>query len=109
MPSELPIACSLSADELPVRLAEMAAVGENALDSSEIDGTRAVLRFRARTDTRERLDEIVAAESRCCAFLDLKVTSKSEFVVLTVDAPPGAEPVLTDFVGAFRGDAQLAR
>jgi MerR family transcriptional regulator, copper efflux regulator len=105
MPTDLPIACSLSADELPARLAEMAAVGRTALDAAEVDGRRAVLRFRTVGDTRERLASIVAAEQQCCAFLDLRLLDEPGMVVLTVDAPEGAETVLAELVGAFRGDA----
>src|SRR4051812_7270771 len=100
MPPELPIACSLSADELRVRLTEMAAVGGGALDFRVVAGPRAVLRSRAVAGRREPLREIGAAESRCCAFLDLELTAERGLVVLTVDAPAGAEPVLTEFVDA---------
>ena len=63
MPSQLPIACSLTAAELPGRLAEMAAVGRSALVAVESKGAQAVLRFRERSDTRERLQALVAAFS----------------------------------------------
>jgi len=109
MPSEPPIACPLSADELPARLAEMTAIGEEALDQAEVDGTHAVLRFRPAADTRTRLERVVAAESQCCAFLDMDLSDERELVVLTIDAPDGAEPVLEELVGSFRGDAQPAR
>ena len=101
MPSELPIACTLIATDLHERLAEMAAIGRAALIGAERDGTRAVLRFRPVDETRRRLEAVVAAEAECCAFLDMALRNEEAAVVLTIDAPPGAEPVLDDLAAAF--------
>lgn len=101
MPSPTPIACSLSATQLPVRLAEMAALGRDALLDSRSDRTRAQLRFAARAHVRERVDAVVAAEGRCCAFLAMEVREEHDAVVLTIVAPEGAEPVLSELVDAF--------
>ena len=108
MPTELPIACSLNATELPQRLAEMAALGRAALLDARTRPTRAELRFAAGAGVRERLEAIVAAESQCCAFLTLAVTEEPDAVLLTIDAPEGAEVVLAELVDAFRGQAQAA-
>jgi hypothetical protein len=106
--TELPIACSLTADEMPARLAEMASVGRDALDSADADGTRAVLRFRRHAGTRDRLAAIVAAESECCAFLVTELVDEAQAVVLTIEAPQGAEPVLDQLVEAFGGSGAAA-
>lgn len=108
MPDEPPIACSLSATELPVRKAEMAELGRDALVEAHVEGTHAELRFTAGTGVRERVERIVAAESRCCAFLTLRVDDAPDEVRLTIDAPQDAEPVLAELVEAFRGEAQAA-
>ena len=105
MPTELPIACSLSAAELPVRLAEMADIGRTSLVGAERDGARATLRFRDRGDTRERLAAIVAAEARCCAFLDMTLDAGDDGLVLSIRAPADAAPVLGELVSAFAGAA----
>jgi len=105
MPAELPIACSLSATELPERLAEMAALGRAALVDAVADTTRAQLRFSAGAGVGERVRAIVAAEARCCTFLTMRVTHDRDTVVLTVDAPAGAELVLAGLVDAFRGSS----
>jgi hypothetical protein len=55
---DLPIACTLAASEMAQRLAEMRAIGHDALTSAEIDRSRSVLRFRSDADTRERLEAI---------------------------------------------------
>jgi hypothetical protein len=101
MPSELPVACSLSATDLPERLQQMATLGRDALLESHTDETRAQLRFAAGADVHERVTAIVAAESQCCAFLTMHVGDESDTVVLTIDAPEGAEPVLSELVAAF--------
>jgi hypothetical protein len=103
MPAEPPIACSLSANELPVRLAEMTAVGRTALLDVREAGAHAELRFAARAGVRDRLAAIRAAESRCCAFLDIALNDEPGTLVLTIDAPEGAEAILAELVDAFRG------
>jgi hypothetical protein len=104
MPRELPIACSLSATELPQRLRAMAGLGRDALLDSRTDGTHATLRFAAGAGVRDRVDAIVDAESRCCAFLAMRVTDAPGTVVLSIDAPEGAEAVLAELVDAFAAD-----
>lgn len=101
MPDELPIACSLSASELPERLADMSAIGSASLLGVEADDGRAVLRFRPDPPTGERLATIVAAEQECCAFLTMRLSDEPDAISLTIEAPAGAEPVLDDLVAAF--------
>jgi hypothetical protein len=107
MSTEPPIACSLSAAELPQRLAEMADVGRAALLDVRHAGTHAELRFAADAGVRDRVDAIRAAESRCCAFLDMALTDEANTVLLTIDAPEGAEMALTELVDAFRDATQV--
>jgi hypothetical protein len=108
MGTDLPIACSLTAAELPARLAEMAAIGRRALQSVEIDDSTATLRFRANPQTRARLAAIVAAEAQCCAFLDMRLSDEPKAVALTIVAPAGAAPVLHDLVALFSGRERAA-
>ncbi len=106
MPTELPIACSLSAAELPARLAQMAELGRDALVDVELSGTHATLRFAA--GARERVTSVVAVESACCAFLAMQVSDEPDGVVLDITAPEDAELVLHELVDAFRGEPQAA-
>lgn len=108
MPDNLPIACSLSASDMEQRLREIAALGADALIASRRVGAHAELRFAAGGGIRERVEEIVAAESRCCAFLEMRVSDGPDTVVLTLDAPEDAEPVLAEFVEAFGAQAVAA-
>jgi hypothetical protein len=106
MPSALPIACSLSASELPERLAELAAVGRASLLAVAAEENRAELRFAAAA--RERLAAIVAAESQCCGFLALRLEEQSDAALLTIEAPAGAGPGLDGLVAAFSRDREAA-
>jgi hypothetical protein len=108
MPSDLPNACSLTADELPERLAEMADIGAADLLTSHTSGRQALLRFRRRPNVRGRLEAIVAAESECCSFLAMELRDAGDEIELSVTAPVGAEPVLEDIVAAFAGAQQAA-
>jgi hypothetical protein len=107
VPSDPPIACSLGAEELPGRLAAMAAVGRTSLLAAERDGVRAVLRFRPAA--REGLAAIVASEAECCAFLSMELQGVPDTVVLTVHAPTGAEPLLHEIVSAFGNPRRVAQ
>jgi hypothetical protein len=107
MTESLPIACSLSSAELPRRLAEIRALGRASLTSVQRGDAGAVLRFEpaARAD----LERIVAAESSCCAFLTLVIEDEPSAIALTVEAPPGGEPIMQELVDAFAAAAQVAR
>jgi hypothetical protein len=100
--SDLPIACSLGPTELAGRLAELRALGRGALVASRAGPTHARLRFAGGDEVHARLAAVVAAESRCCAFLTLRLTRDGGTLLLDLEAPEGAEPVLAELVGGFR-------
>lgn len=103
MPTDLPIACSLSATDYGSRLAKMRAVGQSALLTAQTDGRHARLRFRSGPTTQTQLPAIVAAEAECCAFLDMELRADTDITELTIAAPEGAEPLLDELVAAFKG------
>ena len=100
---EIPIACALSADEMPARLREIAALGRTALVAVERDGPTAVLRFAHGDGVARRLDAIAAAESRCCAFLAFERTDDGDGHVLRIAAPPDGAFMVDALVAAFQG------
>ena len=106
MPGDTPIACSLSADELTDRLAEIRSLGRRSLVSSAEDGA---LRFRGDRDTRARLEAIIAAESRCCSFLSFELREEAGDLVLRIDAPDDAHAIRRDLAHAFSGGTEAAR
>jgi hypothetical protein len=97
---DLPLACSLDASALEGRLAEIQALGRDALIAAEPPG---ILRFRATPATRQRLEQIVAAEAECCPFLSLDLSEHKEELRLTVSAPEGADAVAAELLQAFAG------
>ena len=105
MPEDQPIACTLSADELSDRLAEVRAVGRRSLISRGADGT---LRFRGDADTVARLEAIIAAESRCCSFLTFGLRQHAGELVLTIEAPDTGRPVAQNLADAFTASTEVA-
>jgi hypothetical protein len=108
MPTDLPIACSLTATDLAGRQAQMAELGRDALLDAVVTARNATLRFAAGAGVRERVTAIAAAESECCAFLTMGVHDEPDMVVLTIDAPESAEPVLHELADAFRTEQRAA-
>lgn len=102
-PNELPIACSLGAGDLAARYAELAALGERSLVSvARSNGAAALLRFKNDPATKAELERIVAAESECCAFLEMRIAD-GDLLKLAIDGPEGAGPFIDDLVSAFVG------
>lgn len=101
MNETLPIACSLGADDLRRRLAEIESLGLDALISRDTDGDSQVLRFRSDPETRTRLERIVAAELECCAFLDLELGEDGDQIVLRITAPAEGVPAARELALAF--------
>jgi hypothetical protein len=103
MNTDTPIACSLSAEELPNRLAAISAIGRDSLLSVSADGA---LRFRAEADTRDRLEAVIAAESECCSFLSVDLREEAGELLLTITGPGEAEALVSDLVHAFATEGQ---
>jgi hypothetical protein len=102
MTAGTPIVCSLGASDLRQRLDEIAEVGAESL-IERTDGARHLLRFRSDPETRRRLEAIVAAEAKCCSFLDLSLEEQGGELVLTVSAPQDGQPVAEELAAAFAG------
>ena len=103
MNTDPPIACSLTAAELPARLAEMRAVGERSLLSAEHTDDGAVLRLRSDAGMRARVEALVQAESECCPFLAFDLGESEDALVLTIRSPDEGRAVVQDLVAAFEG------
>jgi hypothetical protein len=99
----IPIACSLDADDYATRLAKIRAVGEGSLVSSEwhADGAGADLFFRDEGEIGSRLREVIAAEAKCCAFLDMRLDREDGRLRLSISGPADAEPFVQDLVQSF--------
>lgn len=89
-----PIACTLSGSEFAERTQDTAALARRALRSRQPipEGTR--LTFEASADTERELRAVIAAESRCCAFLQLDLRSYHDALILDITGPDEAEPII---------------
>jgi hypothetical protein len=96
-----PIACTLTPGQMKERMAEYRALGRDGLLAVDRAERRATLRFRRDPDVRRRVDELVANESRCCAFLDYRVDEGPDAIALVITAPEGGEAVLGDLAGVL--------
>ena len=103
MTEAIPIACSLGASDLRRRLDEIAALGGESLIERSAENERHLLRFRAGTETRRRLEAIVAAEAECCSFLDLSLTEQGEHLILSISSAREGKLVADDLAAAFAG------
>jgi hypothetical protein len=101
-----PIACSLDGVELEARLGAMRDAGRGVLISRERQGRCHLLRFRAEPATRGHLEEIVSAERRCCPFLGLALEEQEDVILLSIEAPAGAEETADALAAAFDAAAQ---
>ena len=92
----LPIACSLTPDEMRVRQASLIPQVLERAHSIEPNGEGYCLRFKSEAATLRAIAEMVAAESKCCPFLqfDLSVPPAQADVTLTVSGPPGTRTFL---------------
>jgi hypothetical protein len=100
------LACTLTPADMSRRGDEIRAVGRDGLLSASRDAGAIVLRFRPAV--RERVEAIVEAESRCCAFLDFTLVHEGDELVLEVRAPDGAEAAVEMLAELFAGDAGRA-
>lgn len=103
-----PIACTLDAEEKPMREREISRLGSDGLLTVERAERSATLRFRPDPGIRDRVEAIAAAEGRCCAFLAFDVTAERDATVLTIDAPGGGESIMQELVSAFEGGPEVA-
>src|SRR5262245_21545042 len=99
--SPLPIACSLGADALMDRRAELAELGAGLL-AVDRSGPGAALRFES--GQRAALKRIVAAEAKCCPFLVLTIMD-GDTLELTISGPPEAAGTIDELVDAIASGA----
>jgi rhodanese-related sulfurtransferase len=107
----MPIACNLTKDEIAgadERLAGYRRLGRDGLLSIERAPQHVALRFRRDRNIRRRVDALVAAESRCCAFLGYNVDEEPDAIVLTLTAPEGGEQVMADLINVLAAESPAA-
>jgi predicted ester cyclase len=102
-----PFACTLQPAQMPQRGDEIRSVGRAGLQAMERGEREVTLYFRRDPDIRERVQNIVAAKSNCCRFLDFTITDEDDVILLTVAAPEGAEWAVHGLGYLFAADAEV--
>jgi hypothetical protein len=95
--TDIPIACTLSPDGLNARLALIDSLAADGLlgRSSTAGGVR--VRLRDTPDIEQRTRELVAAESRCCAFLTFDLGRDAGELVLDISGSADARGLIERF------------
>jgi hypothetical protein len=96
-PVELPLACSLTADQQVERQEEFGELARRALTDRRREPGRVVLSFRAEPGVAEQVDDLARRERECCPFLELSVERADGVVALSIGAGADAQPVLDAF------------
>jgi hypothetical protein len=97
--TEQPIACTLDTSQTSDRQALIAGLWADALIDNEPTATGARARLRDSPGVARRLRELIEAESRCCAFLTFDLTGDGDQLVLDINGPAAARPVIEGFFG----------
>ena len=101
---DVPIACSLTASDYAARLDEIEAIGRDGLLRVERGSTTPDLVFREDPTIRHALERVIDAEAECCPFLSFSMRSRGSELVLSIEAPDPAEPVVRDLLHRFGFD-----
>src|SRR5262245_12595605 len=98
--SDLPIACTLTQDGMTDRLALLHALTADGLIARTTTAAGLRVRLRDTPQIEEGLRELIAAEARCCPFLDLGLRRHRGELVLEIAGPRDARPVIELFFAA---------
>src|SRR5262245_52814364 len=113
---ETPIACTLSGNDYHERLAWIAQLNRDGLQSHRREAMTLELRYAA--DVRNHVHQMVRQEAECCAFLGFAVSESADHVSVTITVPERASEMAGDLLAPFlpsgsasasskRGDAHL--
>jgi hypothetical protein len=94
----LPIACSLTSQEIGARMSEWSALMREAVTVVAIEGG-ARASFVSDPDTAARVADLAVREQQCCPFFRFTVEIASGALALDVTAPSEARPLVAQLVG----------
>jgi hypothetical protein len=95
--TDVPIACTLDANELGDRLATVEALRRDALvGQTQIPGGLR-MHLRNAPGIEARVRALAAAESRCCAFLTFRIESADDELLLEITGAREARPVIDEY------------
>jgi hypothetical protein len=84
----------LSAEDRAGRDGEFATILQRGLVAREDTLTGIRLRFRRSSGLEEDLADLTRKEKACCPFFDFRIEATGDEVLLEVDAPPDARPIV---------------
>lgn len=96
---ETPIACTLGGNDYHERLAWIAQLNRDGLQSHRRDATSLELHYAAAV--RDRVRQLVRQEAECCAFLEFAVTESADQVTVTITVPDRAGEIAGDLLAPF--------
>ncbi len=95
--NELPIACTLSPAGQAGRAGEWRALATTAGHDVELGERGGSVRLPA--EAEHELRRLIAAESKCCAFLEFDLRHDGPDLCLTVEGPEEARPIIRGLLG----------
>lgn len=99
MTFDVPASCTLPTAEQPVRVAEFAELFASTLtDRQRVDDRNLRLILSGGETVAARVRDLVARETRCCAFFEFVVTGEGDRVLLDVAVPAVRTGVLDGLV-----------
>lgn len=105
-----PNACTLPTGERPTRAAEFDELFATALAAVDRPTTlSARFRLAAGPGVAATVADLVARESRCCAFFTFDLAEDGDALLLTVGVPPGQVAVLDGMTARARASAAAGR
>ena len=96
---ETPIACTLGGNDYHERLAWIAELNRDGLQSHRRHAKTLELHYAAAV--RDRVHQLVKQEAECCAFLEFAVNETDDQVIVTISVPERAGDIADDFLAPF--------
>ena len=101
---DVPIACSLTADDAVARVAEWREFLAQSVVSARRDDGGLHLLLGPSDDVLVAAADLAAREKACCPFFSMSIQIEPAARTLTLDAPPDAAGVLDEFMGLLPPD-----
>ena len=97
----VPAACTLGAQDGKARFGRWRRLVQRANAGMSRNGNAIVVRFDSGAGIADELQELAAAESECCSFLDWVVTADDGRLTLTVTSPANDAAALDSVAGLW--------
>ena len=96
-PELVEIACSLDAADMASRVAEFEHLFMTALASQRREPGQLRLEFAVAGEDEAAVRDLLAREAECCRFFSFGFERDGDTLVVTMDVPDAAQPVLDEF------------